>query len=162
MRNTAVSQGRDYQFFKQTRRPRTASSDQSFKCAHCGFVVPCTTIVSGVQNRNHCPYCLWSRHLDWSIAGDRLSSCRAVMRPVGLTTKQTRNKYAGERDGELMLIHRCTDCGHLAINRIAADDDSVGLFAVFEESCAAPTAMQADIVRAGIAILTTQDHELLQ
>ena len=36
-----------------------------------------------------------------------------------LTIKRSRNKYAGTRDGELMLIHRCTICAKLAINRIA-------------------------------------------
>ena len=29
-----------------------------FKCAHCRVIVPSAHLVSGVNNRNHCPYCL--------------------------------------------------------------------------------------------------------
>jgi hypothetical protein len=46
-----------------------------------------------VRNRNHCPYCLWSRCLDLFRAGDRLSACKAPMQPVGLALKHTRKKY---------------------------------------------------------------------
>jgi hypothetical protein len=48
---------------------------QEFKCGHCHAFVSMEPILSGVQNRNHCPYCLWSRHLDLYEAGDRLSAC---------------------------------------------------------------------------------------
>jgi hypothetical protein len=78
---------------------------------------------SGVQHRNHCPYCLWSRHLDHEKAGDRLSACKAGMRPIGLTYKRTRKKY-GDQRGEMMLVHLCLDCGKVSLNRVAADDDS--------------------------------------
>ena len=93
-----------------------------FRCAHCHVIVPCAHLVSAVNNRNHCPYCLWSCHLDLYTAGDRLSACKAPMTPIGLTMKQSRNKYQRERRGELMLIHQCTECRTLSINRIAADD----------------------------------------
>jgi hypothetical protein len=90
--------------------------------------------LSGVNNRNHCPYCLWSCHLDLYAAGDRLSACKGQMRPIGLTLKLGRNKYRHEAGGELMLIHHCSDCGTLSINRIAADDDAETLLAVFRSS----------------------------
>jgi DNA-directed RNA polymerase subunit RPC12/RpoP len=45
-----------------------------FFCLRCGVIVSSTYELSGVRNRNHCPYCLWSRHLDWRTPGDRLSS----------------------------------------------------------------------------------------
>lgn len=109
---------------------------QEFICLHCGLYIGFVPEIAGVRNRNHCPYCLWSRHVDWRTSGDRLSSCRAGMRPVGLTTKRGRNKYARERDGELMIIHRCTGCGELVINRIAADDCARTLFDLFEGSAA--------------------------
>ncbi|GAB4207337.1 MAG: hypothetical protein OHK0022_35460 [Roseiflexaceae bacterium] len=107
---------------------------QEFACLHCGLYIGFVPEIAGVQNRNHCPYCLWSRHVDWRTSGDRLSNCRAGMRPVGLTTKRGRNKYARERDGELMIIHRCTGCDILVINRIAADDCAKTLFELFEHS----------------------------
>ncbi len=99
-----------------------AASFGDFKCAHCHVFVSSAHLISGVNNRNHCPYCLWSCHLDLYAAGDRLSACKAPMRPIGLTMKTGRNKYQRESRGELMLVHQCTDCGTLSINRIAADD----------------------------------------
>jgi ribosomal protein S26 len=116
------------------RYGRIRDINQDFRCINCGTMVPSSYAVAGVRNRNHCPYCLWSRHLDWREAGDRLSACRAPMRPVGLTVKHGRNKYARGHDGELMLVHQCARCGALDINRIAADDDAIGLMLVFDES----------------------------
>jgi hypothetical protein len=100
--------------------------------------------------------------MDWRVAGDRLSSCRAAMAPVGLTTKLSRNKYARERDGELMLIHRCLGCGALVINRVAADDIADNLLALFEESCAAGPALRAELAAAGIDMLAASDRPLLR
>ena len=101
----------------------SAASFGDFRCAHCHNIVPAAHIVSGVNNRNHCPYCLWSFHLDLFVAGDRLSACKGQMRPIGLTMKKSRNKYQIKSRGELMLIHECIECRTLSINRIAADDD---------------------------------------
>ena len=108
----------------------------SFKCAHCGRLVSTDPLISGVNNRNHCPYCLWSRHLDLYAAGDRLSACKGQMQPLGLTMKRSRNKYARQQDGELMLIHRCSDCGHISLNRLAADDDNDGMLALLDSAAA--------------------------
>jgi hypothetical protein len=55
------------------------------------------------------------------------------MRPVGLARKKVFKKY-GEDIGELMLVHRCTDCERLSANRLAADDDVDALLAVYEAS----------------------------
>jgi hypothetical protein len=115
-----------------------------------------------VQNRNHCPGCLWSRHLDWRSAGDRLSICRAAMRPVGLTTKRGRNKYARERDGELMLIHQCAACEAVVINRIAADDSAVAVLALFESSHEPSAAFQNQLDDSGVSILTARDDDLVR
>lgn len=105
-----------------------------FRCAHCRQHVSADALLAGVYNRNHCPYCLWSRHMDWRKPGDRMAACKAQMRPVGLTVKRNRNKYGDPRSGELMLIHLCTDCGKISINRLAADDDHERLLDVFEDS----------------------------
>ena len=124
--------------------------------------VPCEPLISGVQNRNHCPNCLWSRHLDGLNAGDRLAGCRATMRPIGLTTKRGRNKYASERDGELMLIHRCTVCAKIVINRIAADDSDAAISELFEESCRASADLGAELSRAGVSMLGASDRDLVR
>ena len=105
-----------------------------FRCQHCGAYVSSSRALAGVSNRNHCPYCLWSRHLDLFEAGDRLAACKAPMRPVGLTLKNSRNKYARIGGGELMLVHLCTDCERISINRIAADDVPQAIMEVFEAS----------------------------
>src|SRR5512132_919452 len=112
----------------------SASTFGDFKCGHCQVLVSSAHFLSGVNNRNHCPYCLWSCHLDLWAAGDRLSACKAPMKPIGLTLKRIRNRYPRELRGELMLIHECVDCKTLSINRIAADDDSGNIMMVFEQS----------------------------
>lgn len=105
-----------------------------FRCGNCGALVSSMHMLSAVNNRNHCPYCLWSCHLDLYSAGDRLSACKAKMKPVGLTMKKSRNKYQLSPRGELMLVHICTDCNSVSINRIAADDDPESVLAVFHSS----------------------------
>ncbi len=106
----------------------------SFQCLHCHYHVSTEPLYAGVQNRNHCPYCLWSRHVDWKEAGDRLAVCRAEMQPVGLAVKLRRKKYALEGGGELMLVHLCRECGKVSINRLAADDDPEKVLEIFERS----------------------------
>lgn len=135
---------------------------QDFTCGHCRFPVTTLRRLAGVLNRNHCPFCLWSRHLDLYRPGDRLSACKAPMRPVGLTLKQARKRYGREDQGELMLIHICTDCGKVSINRIAADDDSEQILAIFESSFRLDGALQARLDQGGIKALTRADAPLVQ
>ena len=106
---------------------------EGFRCLSCSQYVLREPLVSGVINRNHCPFCLWSRHLDWRKPGDRMSACKGKMQPVGLAQKQKRNKYSPQI-GELMLIHRCKDCCQVSANRIAADDLAEEIWNVFESS----------------------------
>jgi hypothetical protein len=142
-------------------RARPASFGD-FRCAHCHMIVSSAHVFSGVNNRNHCPYCLWSCHLDLFSAGDRLSACKAPMKPVGLTMKKGRNKYQREPRGELMLIHECTDCQTLSINRIAADDDSAIVLDIFERSYILTPQIQARFRDSGIVILNREDTEIVQ
>lgn len=115
-------------------RNHSSSSFGDFRCANCGALVSVMHMLSGVNNRNHCPYCLWSCHLDLYSAGDRLSACKAGMKPIGLTLKRSRNKYQSGPRGELMLVHTCMDCAAISINRIAADDDPEAILSVFQSS----------------------------
>ncbi len=112
---------------------RRGNINSDFTCLHCRVYVTANPLVCRVHNRNHCPLCLWSRHMDLHKAGDRLAACRAPMRPIGLTLKKSAQKY-GQPQGELMLIHACTECGAISINRIAADDDNDTIFQVFQAS----------------------------
>ena len=89
-----------------------------FQCLKCGaYVTPAET---GTHHRNHCPRCLWSRHVDIQ-PGDRRSGCRGDMEPIGIWIRRKR---------EWALIHRCTTCGIIKTNRIAADDDEIALYAL--------------------------------
>jgi RNHCP domain-containing protein len=96
-------------------RPKMRRNEnEPFRCGRCRMFVGQT--VSGGKHRNHCPFCLASRHVDLRRPGDRESPCRAVMPAIGV---------AFRADGEQMLVHRCNGCGIERQNRIAADDDPV-------------------------------------
>ena len=133
-----------------------AATFGDFKCAHCRSLVSSAHLLSSVNNRNHCPYCLWSCHLDLYAAGDRLSACKALMKPIGLTLKMGRNKYRREAGGELMLVHECSGCKALSINRIAGDDDSGTIMAVFQESLALDQPIRTLCQEHGIMMLTAE------
>jgi len=135
------------------------SSFGDFLCGHCGNPVSAAHVLSGVNNRNHCPYCLWSQHLDLHVAGDRLSACKGRMKPTGLTMKRGRNKYRLDSRGELMLIHQCVECGSISINRIAADDDPDSIMDVFRESRMPGNQTDERCGEQGIAIL--KDAEIV-
>jgi hypothetical protein len=96
------------------RERRFAGKRDEFRCRHCRtFVGP---LPSGGRFRNHCPNCLYSRHVDGRTPGDRASDCGASMAPAGTFLL---------RNGEHVLVHRCDGCGVERHNRIAADDDFV-------------------------------------
>ncbi|MFC1610116.1 RNHCP domain-containing protein [Myxococcota bacterium] len=99
------------------RTSDTTPGEESFLCAHCKRTVVPT--LHGTRHRNHCPHCLWSRHLD-RTPGDRRSSCRGQMVPVAVWV----------RDGEWVLLHRCERCAIIRGNRIAPDDDLTTLLAL--------------------------------
>jgi len=132
-----------------------------FQCGHCHNFVSAAHMLSGVNNRNHCPYCLWSCHLDLFTAGDRLSACKGKMKPAGLTLKKSRNKYRSGSRGELMLIHECIECGTLSINRIAADDDPDSILKVFHESWSLSHLICSMYKNLGIIALDAQDAEFV-
>jgi len=100
--------------------------NESFTCRVCGrLVVP---EGSGTGHRNHCPYCLASRHLDVE-PGDRAADCGGVMEPVAVWVR---------KNGEWALIHRCRICGALSSNCIAADDNPLKLMSLAVKPVACP------------------------
>jgi RNHCP domain len=82
----------------------------------------------GTAHRNHCPYCLWSRHLD-NTPGDRGADCGASMEPIAVSVRG---------DGEWVLVHRCTACEMLHLNRIAGDDNPLALLRMVTRPLALP------------------------
>ena len=145
---------------RRSRKLRSGrgQTDDGFLCKHCQAFVSSASFLSGVGNRNHCPYCLWSRHLDLYAAGDRLSACKSPMRPVGLTLKANCKRYGSGR-GELMLIHLCVECAVFSINRIAADDDPENLLRVFEQSLGLDPSLRSRLQIEKIMILSAGDAD---
>jgi hypothetical protein len=143
-----------------TRPGRVEITSGGFRCLHCESDV-CAEL-SGVRNRNHCPYCLSSRHLDQFEPGDRLSACKARMAAVGLTFKRVVKKYAGHGPGELMLVHVCEGCDKVSINRIAADDDAARLLPLLAQAAMLAPSTRDQLVQGRIALLSTADSALVQ
>ena len=79
------------------------------------------------------------------------------MQPIGLTLKQSPKRYNRETAGELMLIHRCTGCGKLSINRIAADDDAVVIYQIFNRSLGLTEKWKELLKDEGIRLLGSTD-----
>ena len=109
------------------------SVNPSFPCIHCQWQVVGSGAI-GTAHRNHCPYCLWSKHVDKEKSGDRKSMCQAEMTPIVLTFKHEGfDKYGKVRQGELMIVHRCMECGKVNINRIAGDDSEETILLLLQQ-----------------------------
>mgnify|MGYP002401697433 FL=1 len=102
------------------------SHDRPFTCGHCNFSVPRTA--PGTRHRNHCPVCLWSRHLDVE-PGDRSADCGGIMEPLAIASRP---------NGEWTLVHKCLRCGVLNRNRVAGDDDPIALMSLAVRPLARP------------------------
>lgn len=100
--------------------------NNTFTCKACGAAVPLEG--GGTENRNHCPKCLCSVHLD-NVPGDRAADCGAVMDAVAVWVR---------KNGEWAIIHRCRRCGALSSNRIAADDSPFKLMSIAAKPLAQP------------------------
>lgn len=135
--------------------------EDGFPCKKCGFFVITNPCVSGVQNRNHCPCCLWSRHMDLLKAGDRLSACKDLMKPIGLTMKKYDRKY-GVGLGELMLVHQCSACNTISINRIASDDIPQIILEVLKTSTGLSDSLRGSLRLSGIKLLSCSDAGIVQ
>lgn len=85
---------------------RFTKNIEDFTCAHCGAVV------FGNGYTNHCPKCLWSRHVD-NNPGDRAANCGGMMEPISV-----------ESSGNGFIItHKCSVCGHTRRQHASENDD---------------------------------------
>ena len=79
-----------------------------FICENCNEeILP----VTNGRYRNHCPFCLYSVHLD-IVPGDRKSPCKALMKPAQLSYKSKKG---------WQIMHVCLKCGIQKACRIATD-----------------------------------------
>lgn len=86
---------------------------EDFVCGQCGQAV------EGNGYTNHCPECLYSRHVDIH-PGDRAAECGGLMEPI----------FLAQENGEQKLTHRCLVCGHEKKNKVSAEDDFEALLKV--------------------------------
>ena len=85
--------------------------EEQFTCEHCGVIVE---PLEGGSYRNHCPRCLYSKHVDAAGPGDRASTCLGLMIPDHL-----------DQDGKKgwLIVHVCEKCEKTIPNKTAPDDD---------------------------------------
>ena len=79
------------------------------------FCETCHTFVHGNGYTNHCPNCLYSKHVDIN-PGDRSSQCQSMMRPIG----------KGLDKKGYYLRHQCLKC-HMQkrIKLLATDNQNI-------------------------------------
>ncbi|MGB9911289.1 MAG: RNHCP domain-containing protein [Microgenomates group bacterium] len=129
-----------------------------FICENCGKEVPLKAL--GTAHRNHCPFCLWSKHLD-KKSGDRKAFCGGLMTPIALTFKKEGiDKFTGKpRQGEIMIVHQCKICGKISINRIAGDDLPTAILDIFKNSLKISSELKNYLKSQGIEVLAEKDEK---
>ena len=85
--------------------PTFQKNDSGFICAHCGKKVE----PLGYTSRNHCPFCLYSIHIDIN-PGDRANTCLGLLRPFR-AEPHSKKGY--------VIFHRCEKCGGVSSCRSA-------------------------------------------
>ena len=86
---------------------------ENFACIHCG------SEVRGMGYTNHCPQCLWSRHVDVE-PGDRAAACGGAMEPVAVEGASP----------HYTIVHRCLVCGVEKRNAVSPRDDADVVIAI--------------------------------
>ena len=89
----------------ELEQKRFAKNDDGFVCIHCGREVK----PLGYSSRNHCPFCLWSRHVDVH-PGDRANPCGGELEPISAEPDPTKG---------FIIISRCRTCGEIRRCRAA-------------------------------------------
>lgn len=79
---------------------------EDFTCGQCGY------FVEGNGYTNHCPKCLWCKHVDIN-PGDRAAECGGMMEPVGFEFHA----------GRYVVEHVCVQCGFRRKNKLSESDD---------------------------------------
>lgn len=75
---------------------------EDFICENCGFKV------SGTGYTNHCPNCLYSKHVD-IFPGDRSEKCGGLMEPIAFDSKD--------------IYFKCLKCNQIRRNRFSPKDN---------------------------------------
>lgn len=84
-------------------------NDDGFICENCGKKVE----KLGYTSRDHCPYCLCSKHVDVN-PGDRNNDCKGILRAIKVLP-DTKKGY--------IIVYKCDKCGEIRKNKYANDDN---------------------------------------
>ncbi len=79
---------------------------EDFICIHC------KKKIEGDGYTDHCPYCLYSLHVDIN-PGDRMEECRGKMVPEGVV----------QEAGKQLIAYKCIKCKYRHRVRIAKNDN---------------------------------------
>lgn len=86
---------------------------EDFTCEQCGVAV------RGDGFTNHCPSCLWSKHVDIE-PGDRLETCGGMMRPIALEGSAAQYR----------ILYKCEKCGMRRRVRTDSKDSQTALLSL--------------------------------
>ena len=89
---------------------------ENLVCENCGFSV------QGDGYTNHCPNCLWGKHVDVE-PGDRKEKCQGMMKPINVL----------KNHGKYILLHECARCGARKNNKMQKDDNFDALVNLLRE-----------------------------
>lgn len=86
----------------------------------------CKKEVKGNGYTNHCPFCLWSKHVD-VMPGDRLAleTCGGMMKPLSIE---------GSTSSGYSILHECVLCGHTKRNKVAPNDDQDKILSIIKKA----------------------------
>lgn len=82
--------------------------DEAFVCENCKKTVSPLKYTA----RDHCPYCLYSKHIDIN-PGDRANKCHGLLEPINIEKFKDTFK----------IIYKCQKCQQLHKNIMAKDDN---------------------------------------
>ena len=86
---------------------------EDFTCENCG------ARVAGNGYTNHCPNCLWSKHVDVD-PGDRAANCRGMMEPVAIEGSTP----------DYRIVHRCVRCRMIRRVDVSPGDNPEAILAL--------------------------------
>jgi hypothetical protein len=90
---------------------------EDFVCEVCGEKV------IGNGTTDHCPNCLWGKHVDEAVPGDRASKCWGLMKPIA----------AEYRNEGFRIFYKCEKCNHEFWVKAASAKATAGRWPLYKE-----------------------------
>lgn len=77
----------------------------------------------GYSCRNHCTYCLYSKHVDKN-PGDREEECHGMLEPIDIEINAKKG---------YVIVFKCKRCGAIRRNKVAEDDNMEIVYKIVQE-----------------------------